>query len=938
METQSMSTVADVAGRLNIDVALLLQNIHAAGLPQKLASEEFSSSDMQILQVYLKSRREAETKSGVSVISRNVGRTPTGDGNLEATSPATSSSGLTGPLTRRTGSLSVQRKSAPEVKVATVKRRRIVKRSTGLQPPDPATGNLTKEEQSQDTTVPDAIATEPKDTEEFKKTTTVQPEKASKKQSGDQDVKTKAQDSAKDQVVPSQLTLEREKIRADEEKRRKAEGEIRRKKAQRQEETRLRKEEERLREERQQHVKLAQETARKAEVEERERIKREAQEVRARAEAEAIATEKSGAKRSRDDKGTKQRGRTLEGKALGRRRTQEKNQNSLGLRRRRKAALEVEKQGGEFLRPVQKVVREVEVSDAVTVGELARRMSVKAGEVIKALMSMGEMVTINQTVDQDTAVLVIEEMGHKVKLVASDRMEEELVLSQIAEGEPDPRPPVVTVMGHVDHGKTSLLDFIRSAHVVSEEQGGITQHIGAYHVATKHGAITFLDTPGHAAFSAMRARGANATDIVILVCAADDGVMPQTQEAVQHAHAAKVPMIVAVNKMDLDGADPERVRTELNSIGVTPEAWGGNTQFVNVSATTGEGIDDLMSAIALLAEVEEFTAVRQGTAQGVVVESKIDRGRGPVATVLVQQGSLARGDVVLAGEYFGRVRSLITDLGSIVSEAGPSIPVEVLGLNGAPAAGDLFNVTVDERQARQLASARAVRNQQRVTSMRQSSRLENMFANLGKGEKRILKLILKTDVRGSLEAITESCYTIGNEEVGVQILGSGVGGITESDVNLAATYDAMVFGFNVRLEKSAKIVAEQNALEVRYYSVIYELLDDMKKILEDMLIPEIREEIIGTAEVRDVFHSPRFGQIAGCLVVEGIVFRHKKIRVLRDSTVIYEGELESLRRFKDDVGEVRNGLECGIGVRNYNDVREGDRIEVFDSREVARAL
>ncbi|MYF38317.1 MAG: translation initiation factor IF-2 [Gammaproteobacteria bacterium] len=922
-----MNTVADVAGRLKIDVALLLQNIHAAGLPQTLAEEEFSNSDMQILQVYLKGLKEADTKSSDTVISRTLGRSTAGERSPETASSGTSNPGLAAPLTRRTGTLSVQRKSAPEVKVATVKRRRIVKPS--------------KTQQTQEPTPLDSTSPDPKTDEEIKQTDTVETEKPTKKTPA----KTKAKksdsqldDKPKESAVPSQLTLEKEKIRAEEETRRKAEGEIRRKKAQRQEETRLKKEEERQREEQQKQARLAEEAARKAELEEKERIQREAEEVRARAEAEAIATEKSGAKRSRDEKGAKQRGRTLEGKALGRRRSQEKNQSSLGLRRRRKAALEVEKQGGEFSRPVQKIVREVEVSDAITVGELARRMSVKAGEVIKALMDMGEMVTINQTIDQDTAVLVIEEMGHKVKLVASDRMEEELVLSQKTEGEPEPRPPVVTVMGHVDHGKTSLLDYIRSAHVVSEEQGGITQHIGAYHVTTKQGAITFLDTPGHAAFSAMRARGANATDIVILVCAADDGVMPQTQEAVQHAQAASVQMIVAVNKIDLDGADPDRVRTELNSIGVTPEEWGGDTQFVNVSATTGEGIDDLLSAIVLLSEVEEFTAVRQGTAQGVVIESRLDRGRGPVATVLVQQGTLARGDVVLAGEYFGRVRSLVSDQGKVVSEAGPSIPVEVLGLNGAPVAGDMFNVTVDERQARQLASARATKYQHKITSMRQSSRLENMFANLGKGEKRILKLILKTDVRGSLEAITEACITIGNEEVGVQVLGSGVGGITESDVNMALTYDAMIFGFNVRLEKSAKVVAEQNSLDVRYYSVIYELLDDIKKILEDMMIPEVREEIVGTAEVRDVFHSPRFGQIAGCRVVEGTVFRHKKIRVLRDSTVIYEGELESLRRFKDDVSEVRNGLECGIGVRNYNDVREGDRIEVFDSREVARAL
>ena len=593
-------------------------------------------------------------------------------------------------------------------------------------------------------------------------------------------------------------------------------------------------------------------------------------------------------------------------------------------------------QGGGFQRPAAFVVREVEVGDSIAVGSLAQAMSIKAAELIKRLMELGVMVTINDVLDQDTAALIVEELGHKVKLATSQ--EEELIEATKVEGEEFPRCPVVTVMGHVDHGKTSLLDYIRKSKVAAGEAGGITQHIGAYHLTTSHGDITFLDTPGHAAFSAMRARGANSTDIVVLVCAANDGVMPQTEEAVNHSKAAGVPMVVAVNKIDLDSADPQRVRTELAGMEVIPEEFGGTTQFVNVSAETGEGIDDLLEAITAQAEILELNAVPEASGRGLVIESKLERGRGAVVSLLVQNGTLDQGDIVIAGEHYGKVRSIIDDQGKKIKSAGPSIPVEVLGFNGIPEAGEGFTVSPDERQARQLAESRAHTSQKQQQQMQQQARLDNMFKHLGKGEKRVLNVILKADVRGSLEAITHAFGEVGNDEVSVRVLGSGIGGINESDVNMAMTYDAMVFGFNVRADKPAKVLLDRNHMEVRYYQVIYELLDDVKAMLTDMLIPDEREEIVGTAEVREVFTSPRFGQVAGCLVVEGTVFRNKRIRVLRDNTVIYEGELESLRRFKDDVQEVSNGVECGIGVRNYNDVRQGDLIEVYETRQVARAL
>jgi len=592
-----------------------------------------------------------------------------------------------------------------------------------------------------------------------------------------------------------------------------------------------------------------------------------------------------------------------------------------------------------FELPTEKIVYDVELSDLISVGALASQMSVKAGVVIKELMKLGVMATINQMIDQDTATLIVEELGHRVKLVSSDALEEKLeeTLSQ-HEGTPEPRAPVVTVMGHVDHGKTSLLDYIRKSGVAAGEAGGITQHIGAYHVETGHGMISFLDTPGHAAFTAMRARGAKSTDIVILVVAADDGVMPQTEEAVAHARAANVPLIVAVNKIDKEGADPERVKNELSAKDVIPEEWGGDTQFVNVSAHTGEGIEDLLDAVLLQAELLELQAPRDVPAQGIVIESRLDRGRGPVASLLVQSGTLRRGDIILAGLQSGRVRAMLDENGSPIEEAGPSIPVEILGLDGTPDAGDQFAVVESEKRARELADFRQDKNRETRLQRQQAAKLDNMFESMTAGERKILNVIVKADVRGSLEAIQSSLLDLGNTEVQVNIVSGGVGGITETDVTLAMTSDAVMFGFNVRADNAAKRLVEAEGVDLRYYNVIYDLLDDVKQALTGMLAPELREEIVGIAEVRDVFKSPKFGLIAGCVVIDGTVYRSKPIRVLRDNVVIYEGELESLRRFKDDASEVKSGTECGIGVKNYTDVRVGDLIEVFEVKEVARSL
>ncbi|AHF78442.1 Translation initiation factor IF-2 [Sodalis praecaptivus] len=593
-----------------------------------------------------------------------------------------------------------------------------------------------------------------------------------------------------------------------------------------------------------------------------------------------------------------------------------------------------------FNKPAQAVNRDVVIGETITVAELANKMAVKGSQVIKAMMKLGAMATINQVIDQETAQLVAEEMGHKVILRRENELEESVMSDRDtgSSAAAESRAPVVTIMGHVDHGKTSLLDYIRSTKVAAGEAGGITQHIGAYHVETDNGMITFLDTPGHAAFTAMRARGAQATDIVVLVVAADDGVMPQTIEAIQHAKAAKVPVVVAVNKIDKPEADPDRVKNELTQYGVIPEEWGGESQFVHVSAKSGAGIDELLDAILLQAEVLELKAIRNGMASGVVIESFLDKGRGPVATVLVREGTLNRGDIVLCGFEYGRVRAMRDEVGRDVASAGPSIPVEILGLSGVPAAGDEATVVRDEKKAREVALYRQGKFREVKLARQQKSKLENMFANMTEGEVSELNIVLKSDVQGSAEAISDALENLSTDEVKVKIVGSGVGGITETDATLAAASNAILLGFNVRADASARRVIEAENLDLRYYSVIYDLIDEVKQAMSGMLAPEYKQEIIGLAEVRDVFRSPKFGAIAGCMVTEGVVKRHNKIRVLRENVVIYEGELESLRRFKDDVNEVRNGMECGIGVKNYNDVRSGDVIEVFETIEIQRTI
>ncbi|MDI9818923.1 translation initiation factor IF-2 [Tatlockia sp. PL877] len=591
-----------------------------------------------------------------------------------------------------------------------------------------------------------------------------------------------------------------------------------------------------------------------------------------------------------------------------------------------------------FAMPTAPVIREVLIPETITVADLAKRMSVKAAEVIKVMMGFGAMATINQVIDQDTAVIVVEEMGHKPQLLKENAIEDTLgeVISKGSHTES--RAPVVTIMGHVDHGKTSLLDYIRRTKVAAGEAGGITQHIGAYHVSTEKGEITFLDTPGHAAFTAMRARGAQATDIVILIVAADDGVKPQTIEAVQHAKAANVPVIVAVNKMDKPDADPDRVMNELSSYEVIPESWGGDTMFVSISAKTGLGIDELLDAVLLQAEVLELTAPTDGAAKGVVIESRLDKGRGPVATVLVQSGTLRKGDILLAGLQYGRVRALVSDSGTQVDQAGPSIPVEVLGLSAIPHAGDEAIVVPDEKKAREVALFRQGKFRDVKLARRQKSSLEGIFENMASAEVKILNVVLKADVQGSVEAIADALVKLSTDEVKVEIIASGVGGITESDVHLAIASNAILIGFNVRADGGAKRLAEQEAVSLHYYSVIYDIVDQVKNALTGMLAPQFKEEIIGIAEVRDVFRSPKLGAIAGCMVTEGSVKRNNPIRVLRNNVVIYEGTLESLRRFKEDVVEVRQGFECGIGVKNYNDVKSGDLIEVFETIEVKRDL
>ena len=592
-----------------------------------------------------------------------------------------------------------------------------------------------------------------------------------------------------------------------------------------------------------------------------------------------------------------------------------------------------------FERPTGPLVREVSVPETITVGDLAHAMSIKAAEVLKTLMNLGSMVTINQTLDQDTATLVVEEMGHIARPINKNALEEEIIAAaQTEDGELTPRSPVVTVMGHVDHGKTSLLDRIRSTEVAAGEAGGITQHIGAYHVETDRGAITFLDTPGHAAFTAMRARGSRVTDVVILVVAADDGVMPQTDEAIQHSKAAGVPIVVAVNKIDREDARPERVMQELAGKDLIPEAWGGDTMFVNVSAVTGEHVDELLDAVLLQADLLDIRSPVEGPARGTVIESKLDRGRGPVATVLVEGGTLRRGDILLAGSEFGKVRGLVDERGRDLAHAGPSMPVEVLGLSAPPEAGDEAVVVPNERKAREIASLRQTRTREQRIARQQAAKLENVFHQMGKDEAQALNIVLKADVQGSAEALSDALLKLSTDEVRVNMVSRGIGGIRETDVNLAIASGAVVIGFNTRADAAARRLIEREGVGIRYFSVIYDVIDMVRSALSGMLAPEVREEIVGLAEVREVFRVRRFGAIAGCLVVEGTVRRNLPIRVLRDEVVIFEGALESLRRFKEDVAEVVSGTECGIGVRSYDDVQVGDKIEVFRRVEMERTV
>jgi translation initiation factor IF-2 len=687
--------------------------------------------------------------------------------------------------------------------------------------------------------------------------------------------------------------------------------------------------------------KAAEEARLKAEREERQKAAEEArQQALASADSRKAAAEEPRKKKSaeaerksREDRDTKYGRKQLHvtaGKG-GRRKTKAKPS--------RRITIEPTSEHG-FERPTANVVHEVEIPESIVVSELARKMSVKAAEIIKVLMQMGVMATINQVLDQDTATLVVEEMGHVAKPMQENILEEELK-QQVEEisGERLPRPPVVTIMGHVDHGKTSLLDYIRRTKVADAEAGGITQHIGAYHVETPKGMISFLDTPGHAAFTAMRARGAGVTDIVILVVAADDGVKPQTKEAVQHARAANVPLIIAVNKIDKPDSDPERVKNEMSALEVIPEDWGGDTMFVPVSAKTGAGIDDLLDAVLLQAEVLELTAVRDCPATGIVVESSLDKGRGAVATVLVQNGVLHKGDLVLTGTEYGRVRAIFDESGKQITEAGPSMPALVLGLSAVPNAGDDVIVVADERKARELAQLRQEKSRDQRLAKQQQARLEDVFSSVTEGKTPTLNIVLKADVQGSAEALGDALTKLTSEEedVKVKVVSSGVGGINESDVNLAIASNAIIIGFNVRADASARRMIEDNNVELKYYSVIYNAIDDVKAAASGMLAPEMREQIIGLAEVKEVFRSRKLGDIAGCIVVDGVVRRSSPIRVLRDNVVIFEGELESLRRFKDDVNEVKAGTECGIGVKNYS-VKEGDQIEVFDRIEVQRTL
>jgi translation initiation factor IF-2 len=680
--------------------------------------------------------------------------------------------------------------------------------------------------------------------------------------------------------------------------------------------------------------------------EEEEALEKVREEAKAKA-AEAQATEqKAAARKTKDaeakhnrDKSTRRGGRRdddFERKEL------HVSEGKSGRRKKKKGGaagrVAVKDQEHGFSKPTAPVVREVSIPETISVSDLAQRMSIKVAEVIKTLMGLGTMATINQVLDQDTAVIVVEEMGHVAKPIQENEVEQALQVSEEDQGESVIRAPVVTVMGHVDHGKTSLLDYIRRTKVTSGEAGGITQHIGAYRVETSRGEIAFLDTPGHAAFTEMRSRGAKVTDIVILVVAADDGVMPQTIEAIQHAKAAESIVIVAVNKMDKPEANPDRVKQELANHEVIPEDWGGDVQFIPVSALTGEGVEDLLEAISLQAEMMELKAPEQGPAHGTVIESRLDKGRGTVITVLVQRGTLNKGDIVVVGQEYGRVRAMFNEKGEQLDTAGPSTPVELLGLSGTPAAGDELQAAPDDKTAREIADFRHTKAREQKMAQQQAAKLDEMFNKMEEGDVKTLNVVIKGDVHGSVEAVSQGLQKLSTEQVKVRVVGSGVGGINETDAQLAAASDAILIGFNVRADNAARKVIAEKGLDVQYFSIIYDLLDTVTKAMTGMLEPVFKDEIIGLARVDDVFRSPKFGDIAGCLVLEGVVKRSNPIRVLRDNVVIYEGELESLRRFKDDVNEVSAGVECGVGVKNYKDVKPGDQIEVFERVQVNPTL
>jgi len=693
----------------------------------------------------------------------------------------------------------------------------------------------------------------------------------------------------------------------------------------------------------------AEQAAREREEEERKKAEEEARKAAEKAAADAAAEKEriekaeadARARRSKDKEKAKPKKKATETR-YGRKELHVAGDKS-GRRKRktplRRRAVAVGGDQHGFERPTAPVVHEVEIPESISVADLAKAMAIKGNEVVKVLFNMGAMVTINQVIDQDTATLVVEEFGHIAKPVESAEMDEQLLAEELEEGgEEVSRAPVVTIMGHVDHGKTSLLDYIRHTKVAAGEAGGITQHIGAYSVTTDKGKVTFLDTPGHAAFTAMRARGAQATDIVVLVVAADDGVMPQTIEAIQHSKAAGVPLVVAVNKIDRENADPDRVRNELTQHEIIPEEWGGEQQFVNVSAKTGEGIDALLDSILLQAEVMDLKATADGPAKGLVIESSLEKGRGAVATLLVQSGTLRQGDMIIAGEEYGRIRNMFNETGASIDEAGPSQPAVVLGLSKTPSAGDDFLVVKNERKAREVAEFRQAKTRDTKLAQQQASKLDDMFTQMREGELSTVNIIIKSDVHGSAEALRDSLTKLSNDEVKVKVLGSTVGGITETDVNLAAASDAFIIGFNVRADATARTAIKESGVDVRYYSIIYEAIDDVKQAISGLLAPEIREQIVGLAEVKEVFRSPKFGDVAGCIVTEGHVKRSNPIRVLRDNVVIYEGELESLRRFKDDVNEVRAGTECGIAVKDYRDVQVGDQIECYERVEIARTI